>query len=106
MAAVAMSSGVALKQGVSLAQSEFRGNALRQQQPGAAASRVQNVSFAVRAAGYTDELIATAVRFQCLCWCWCRWLIARCGVSPVGMVVSGADVCRCVASLGVGQCVA
>jgi fructose-bisphosphate aldolase class I len=60
MAAVAMSSGAALKQGVSLAKSEFCGNALRQQQHAAAASRGQNVAFAVRAAGYTEELIATA----------------------------------------------
>jgi hypothetical protein len=61
MAAVAMSSGAALKQGVSLGKSEFCGNVLKRQ--AAAASRGQNVTFAVRAAGYTEELIATAVRF-------------------------------------------
>jgi hypothetical protein len=62
MAAVAMSSGAALKQGVSLGKSEFCGNVLKRQ--AAAASRGQNVTFAVRAAGYTEELIATAVRFR------------------------------------------
>jgi len=62
MAAVAVSSSVAaLKQSVSVGKSEFCGNVLKQQ---TAASRGQsNVAFAVRAAGYTEELIATAVRF-------------------------------------------
>jgi fructose-bisphosphate aldolase class I len=57
MAAVAMSSSVAFKQGVSLGKSEFSGSALRQ---AAAVSKGQNVAFAVRAAGYDAELIQTA----------------------------------------------
>ena len=62
MAAVAMSSSVAFKQGVSLGKSEFSGSALKQ---AAAACKGQNVSFAVRAAGYDAELIQTAVSLRC-----------------------------------------
>jgi hypothetical protein len=69
MAAVAMSSSVAFKQGVSLGKSEFSGSALRQ---AAAVSKGQNVAFAVRAAGYDAELIQTAVglrSYDALCGC-------------------------------------
>lgn len=59
MAAVGMSTGMALKQSTSL-KSDFCGTAVVNQS--ASAPKATNyVAFAVRAAGYDDELVKTAV---------------------------------------------
>lgn len=54
-----MSSGMALKQSTSL-KSDFCGAAVVNQS--APAPKAANVAFAVRAGGYDDELVKTAVR--------------------------------------------
>jgi hypothetical protein len=85
MAAMAMSSSVAFKQGVSLGKSEFSGSALKQ---AAAASKGQNVAFAVRAAGYDAELIQTAVSLRSHdALCGCLTCIFLSGYSGAAMLV-------------------
>jgi hypothetical protein len=66
MAAVAMSAhGVAFKQGMSLGKSEFAGKIVKQSafSSSAAAAAVPASTFvSVRASGYDEELVKTAVR--------------------------------------------
>jgi hypothetical protein len=65
MAAVAMSAhGVAFKQGMSLGKSEFAGRVVKQSaSSSAAAAAVPASTFvSVRASGYDEELVKTAVR--------------------------------------------
>lgn len=67
MAAVAMSAhGVAFKQGMSLGKSEFAGRVVKQSassSAAAAAAAVPAFTFvSVRASGYDEELVKTAVR--------------------------------------------
>lgn len=65
MAAVAMSAhGVAFKQGMSLGKSEFAGRVVKQSaSSSAAAAAVPASTFvSIRASGYDEELVKTAVR--------------------------------------------
>ncbi len=62
MAAVAMSAhGVAFKQGMSLGKSEFAGRVVKQSASSAAAVPASTF-VSVRASGYDEELVKTAVR--------------------------------------------
>jgi hypothetical protein len=68
MAAVAMSAGVAFSQGMSLGKSEFAGKLVKQSAATIAPAKFQNAAVSVRAAGYDEELVKTAVRVLfCLC---------------------------------------
>jgi hypothetical protein len=62
MAAVAMSAGVAFSQGMSLGKSEFAGKLMKQSAATIAPAKFQNAAVSVRAAGYDEELVKTAVR--------------------------------------------
>lgn len=64
MAMMAVSSGMALKSSVCVGKSDFMGKtALRQS--AAPSSSKTNVSFTIKAAGYDDELVKTAVSVAC-----------------------------------------
>jgi hypothetical protein len=68
MAAVAMSAGVAFSQGMSIGKSEFAGKLVKQSAATIAPAKFQNGAVSVRAAGYDEELVKTAVRVLfCLC---------------------------------------
>jgi hypothetical protein len=63
MAAVAMSAhGVAFKQGMSLGKSEFAGKVVKQSASSSSAAAVVPAFASVRASGYDEELVKTAVR--------------------------------------------
>ncbi len=65
MAAVAMSAhGVAFKQGMSLGKSEFAGKVVKQSASSSAAAVPAFTFVSVRASGYDEELVKTAVRIS------------------------------------------
>lgn len=81
MAAVAMSAhGVAFKQGMSLGKSEFAGKIVKQSafsSSSAAAAVPASTFVSVRASGYDEELVKTAVRVSIFVFSFSRFFVSR-----------------------------
>jgi hypothetical protein len=92
MAAVAMSAGVAFSQGMSLGKSEFAGKLMKQSAATIAPAKFQNAAVSVRAAGYDEELVKTAVRVLFFVF-WCVSL-------SLGVVFVSFDAQLCGGFLG------